>query len=174
MILIALWSFFEASFWFIAPDFLIGLFCFLAPKRYKKILLIALVFSILGGLFYYFFNVYNLNILTEILINTPFVSEKNMLFVSNLYLTHGIFATLLQAITLIPFKIWTHFVVLYNLNPAIYLLLVGISRLVRFAIVGFIAIKFRHFLGSKVKRHSIFIIAIYSLIFLLITFLLES
>jgi len=172
--LLCLWAFFEASFWFIAPDFIIGLLCFLAPKRYKRFIFAALIISLLGGIAYYAFTDSYFNQASEILMKTPFVSEKNVDFVEKLYLEHGVYATIFQSITLIPFKIWTNNIVKYNFNALAYFLLVGISRAFRFFMFGFLAGYLRKKLGKISERHIILIGLIYTAIFLGVMIILEA
>jgi len=173
LILLGLWAFFEASFWFIAPDFLIGLYCFLAPKKYKKIIFTTLVISLIGGFAYYLFILNNFGLSTQILDKTPFISDKNFNFVKDIYLEKGVIATFLQSITLIPFKIWTYHITLYNFNPLIYFILVGISRAFRFILVGLIAVYLRKKMENIGKNHLIPLVVLYTLLFLLVTSILE-
>jgi len=172
--LLVLWSFFEASFWFIAPDFILGLLCILAPKKYKKFLVAAIITSIFGGVFYYSLNLIHFEGLTEILVKTPFAAEKSMNFVSALFSNYGVIATLMQSITLIPFKIWTHFAVLYGFSPILYFLLAAVSRIFRFFIVAWIAC----FLGIKakkwIKNNFVAFLAAYILLFVIGMLLLEA
>jgi len=171
--LLCLWAFFEASFWFIAPDFIIILLCFLAPKKYRKFIFIALIVSLLGGIAYYAFTSSYFNQSNEILMKTPFVSEKNMGFVENLYVKNGVSATILQSVTLIPFKIWTNNVVKHNLDAFIYFLLVGISRTFRFFIFGFLATYLRKKLRKNTERHILLIFLVYAALFMGVIFLLD-
>ncbi|MEM4271390.1 MAG: hypothetical protein QXO70_04850 [Candidatus Pacearchaeota archaeon] len=174
ILVLGLWAFFEASFWFIAPDFIIGLFCFLAPKKNRKFILTALFISLIGGFCYYLFTVNNFELATNILHNTPFVSEENINFVKAIYSKNGVYATILQAITLIPFKIWTNLVVLNKFDPLVYFFLVGLSRLFRFFLVGMIAIYLRKRIEKFARDNFIVLLITYSVLFLTITYILES
>jgi membrane protein YqaA with SNARE-associated domain len=172
--LLCLWAFFEASFWFIAPDFIIILLCFLAPKQYKKFIFIALIVSLLGGIVYYVFTSNYFNQASEILMKTPFSSEKSIESVGELYSKLGVYATMLQSITFVPFKIWTYTVVKYNLNSLIYFILVGISRLFRFFILGLLARYLKIKMNKIAERHILLILFVYTFIFLGIIFLLVA
>jgi membrane protein YqaA with SNARE-associated domain len=173
LVLLSIWSFFEASFWFIAPDFLIAIFSFLVPKKYKKYIFLALLFTLLGGIAYYSLNIFYLENMTLILQNTLFVSEKNIDFVSKILTQYGVGGSFFQSFTLIPFKIWTNLVVILNLNPLIYFVIVIFSRLIRFTIIAGIAILARKKLGNLNKKYFLIIAIVYLILFFSIMFLLE-
>jgi len=174
LILLGLWSFFEASVWFIAPDFLIMLFSLVLFKKYKKFILVALITSLIGGLLYYILNLFYFEQLTDILFNTPFVAERSVAFVSKLLSEYGVIATFLQSITLIPFKIWTHFIVQYNLSPLLYFVFVAISRTIRFFVVAFVFAFLGKKFKNKIRNNFNWLLIIYLLSFALVMFLLEA
>ncbi len=172
-ILLGVWSFLEASFWFIGPDFLIILFSFVLPKKYKRFILIAIISSLLGGIFYYVLNLFYFDQLSIILFNTPFVVTRNVNFVSNILSSYGVAGALMQSITLIPFKIWTHFIIEFGFSPIIYFILVIISRTFRFlvfaGIASFVARRF-----PKISRKYFFLfLLIYIILFVGIMIIIE-
>lgn len=174
LILLFLWAFFEASFWFIAPDFLIAIYCVINSKNYKKFLKGVIIASILGGALYYLLNYINFSEMTRILVNTPFVSSKNIGFVDAIFIKYGIFGTFFQSITLIPFKIWTHFAFFYGFNPIIYLFFVAISRIFRFYIVAIVAMWISKKFRKNIEKNLIYWLVLYTILFLLLTFLWEA
>ena len=162
LIILGIWAFFEASFWFIAPDFIIGVLCFFAPKRYKKFLGVTIVISLIGGLGYYLFVSIYPELAMTILSQTPFLTEKSMGFVSD-YLGKGVSYTLLQSFTFIQFKAWTYFANVYGLNIIAYFFLVGISRIIRFSVVAGIAILLSKINKKFLKKNIILLILGYVL-----------
>jgi membrane protein YqaA with SNARE-associated domain len=173
IILLILWAFFEASFWFIAPDLLITIYCFFPKSNHKKFINIAIISSIIGGIFYLILTfLYPIQI-TNILIQTPFVNEGKLSFVSNLFSNHGVISTLLQSFSFIPFKIWTNQAVLNNFNLFFYFSLVAISRIIRFYFGAFIS----KYLGKKFekfnKKNIIPIFIVYIAIFLILLVIIE-
>jgi len=166
---LGVWTFLEAGFWFIAPDFIIFALCFFAPKRYKKFLLVSLVVSLIGGGCYYVFVHNNPELALTILSQTPFLTEKSMAFVSN-SLGKGVIYTLLQSFTFIQFKAWTYYANAHNLNLVVYLFLVGISRIIRFSVVAGIAILLSRINKKFLRKHIIaliigYVIFIFSFLF---------
>jgi membrane protein YqaA with SNARE-associated domain len=136
LFLLAIWAFFEASVWFLAPDLLLLLYFLTNPKQYKKILALVVTFSILGGISYYLFVTLNPVLAESILLQTPFVAQRNIVFVENLFVDYGVVATVLQSITLIPFKIWTFLAVQQSFSFFHYIFFAIITRCIRFSVLG--------------------------------------
>lgn len=155
------WAFFEASFFFIAPDFILMFFSY-AKNNWKKILLITAGFSILGGIFYFVLIQFMGEKLYAVLINTPYIGSANILTVQGFYDTYGVYGTIFQSFTFMPFKIWTYLSVSNQLNPLIYFLFVMISRIVRFGIVIIIAKILNKYFGNIIRKN--FIISILSFV----------
>jgi len=108
--------------------------------------------------------------MTTILSNTLFVSGYHREIVSNFFTNYGVMATFLQSFTLIPFKIWTNTAVQQNLNYFVYILLVAVSRIVRFAIIVFVFSWIGKKFNKQIRNHFIpavllFIIGFFSLVF---------
>jgi membrane protein YqaA with SNARE-associated domain len=163
---LAIWAFLEASFFFIAPDYIIGI---MAATKYdkKKVLVISLASSIFGGLLFYYTNYYY--DLTNILFQVPFVSQDKLSFIQVIYSKFGIFGALLQSITLIPFKIWTYAAASLKYNVLLFLLIVFISRLVRFTLVYFVM----GFFNKWFKKRPALILLIYTMLFASIMLIFE-
>jgi hypothetical protein len=171
---VCIWSFFEASFWFVAPDFLIAIFSFLVPKYYRKYIYYALIFSLLGGIFYYVLNLFYFELMGEVLGQTFFVSTKNLELVSGLFAQYGVLGAFFQSFTLIPFKIWTHLVVGNGFNPSIYFLIVIVSRAIRFFIIGLVAIGLRKLLRNYVRDNILILFVLFVMFFFGVMFVLEA
>jgi len=56
-IILSIWAFLEASFFFVAPDFILTPLSFFNPKEYKKLFLITLISALIGGIFYFVLNI---------------------------------------------------------------------------------------------------------------------
>ena len=168
--LLSVWAFFEASFWFVIPDFFLLILCILYPNNYKKFFLFTILFSVIGITSYFMF-VFNYTILSsEILINTPFINQNMLDSINFLYTQRGINSVIKQTITFIPVKVWTYQAVLHNFNLFLYLFFVTISRAIRMFIISLIFA----FIDRKYRRsisNNIFILLLaYVLIFFIVLF----
>ncbi len=170
LVLLAIWAFFEASIWFVIPDFLLLILCLLYPKNYKKFFLFTLLFSILGIIIYFLF-VSNYPLLSgKILVNTPFINQKMLDSINSLYMEKGIVVVLRQTTTFIPVKVWTFQTVLHQFNLFLYLFFVAVSRAIRMFIISLIFA----FIGKRhkkiVREYSSILLLAYALIFFLVLF----
>ena len=170
LVLLALWSFFEASIWFVLPDFFLLILCILAPEKYKRFFVIGFLFSIIGVTFYFFFVATYQNLANELLINTPFVNQEMLDTIDKLYETKGLTAVFRQTTTIIPVKVWTFQAVLHNFSFIPYLLIIALIRSIRMFLVclifSFIGKKFKANIRSNV---GIFII-LYVVLFFFVLF----
>ena len=173
-LLLFLWSFFEASFWFIAPDMILVLFVLFAPKFYKKYFFITLIASLLGASLYYLLNVYYFEKMTSILLSTPFVTDFMINYIDNLYLKYGVLGTLFQAFSFMSLKIWINLAVQHNLNFLSFIILTGISRIIRFGVVLFITLFVKKKFGAFLKKHALTVSLIYLFCFIVLLFVVES
>ena len=148
LVAVALWAFAEATFWFIAPDFLIMILCAAAPRAWKRIVLWALAGSLVGGVVCFALNTFFLDEMGQILRATPFVQERMITEIDSLYSKLGPQAVLHQSFSFMQFKIWTHLAVLHGFQPILYFLLVMVSRAVRLGLVGLAA----HLVGTLPAR----------------------
>ncbi|MBP9866740.1 MAG: hypothetical protein KBC41_01540 [Candidatus Pacebacteria bacterium] len=165
--LLILWSFFEASFWFIAPDFLLGIFGIVKPKEKNRFFVLAFIASFFGGVTYYVFNILSFDTMSFILRETPFVTERMMSFIRGVYATYGLPGVLFQSFSFMSFKIWTHLAIESNLNPIGYFLLVMISRSLRLYPVIFFASLIGKFFPDFIRKHFVTILVAYSVFFIL-------
>lgn len=171
--LLLLWSFFEASFWFIAPDFLLVIFGVLQPKDKNKFFIKAFIASFLGGAMYYLLNIISFNTMNTILQQTPFVTERMFIFIRDVYMNHGLTGVLFQSFSFMSFKIWTHLAVESNLNPFGYFSLVMISRSLRLYLVIFLSSLVGKFFPDFIRKHFILVFISYTLIFISMLTILE-
>lgn len=173
-VLLILWSFFEASFWFIAPDFLLGIFGIVKPKEKNRFFILALTASFFGGITYYIFNILSFDTMSLVLKETPFVTEKMMSFIRNVYDTYGLPGVLFQSFSFMSFKIWTHIAVEFNLNPLGYFSLVMISRSLRLYPVTLVASLMGKFFPNFIRKHFVTILILYSLSFIVMLVAMEN
>lgn len=173
LLLLFVWSFFEASVWFFAPDFLVMLYCFSGRANIRKLLGVALAGSLVGGILYYLFCIQYPSEARALLLATPFITAQKLTFVSGLYDSFGVLGAFAQSITLVPFKIWTNLMIEYRFSPAAYFLLVMLSRFLRFGVAALFAAWVGRKVGKSLERHFTTLIAAYAGIFVLIQVILE-
>ena len=174
IVFLAVWSFCEASFWFVAPDFLLVIFAFLKPTHKNKFFAVALLASFLGGVVYYILNLFALDSLGEILRHTPFVTDRMILFVQETYGKYGHLGVLFQSFTFMSFKIWTNVAVVMGLNPIIYFPLVMISRVFRLYPVTWLSAYISRYTTNFLKNNFLVVLAGYVILFFTMLIVLEN
>ena len=127
LVLVGLWAFFEASFWFIAPDFILIILAFTLPRRWLALSLAALGGSLAGGIVYYGLLYASFDTFEKILKATPFVMPRMLEFVESMYRHYGYAGVLVQSLSFMSFKIWTYKAVVHDFHPLLYFPLVMIS-----------------------------------------------
>ena len=170
MVLLALWAFFEASFWFIIPDFFLLILCIFSPNRYKKFFLACILFSLMGISAYFLFTSQYPAVSREILTNTPFINAEMLDKVGRVYSQQGVTAALKQTTTVIPVKVWTFQAVNYNFNFFSYLFLIAISRAIRMFLVCFIFSYLGKRCASLIRKNAVPFLMFYLLLFFIILF----
>ena len=170
LVLLAIWAFFEASIWFVIPDFFLLVLCVLSPKKYKKFFLIGIIFSLIGISAYFMFVSQYPGKAGEILIETPFIRGRMIEAIGSLYNDQGISSVLKQTTTVIPVKVWTYQAVTHNFNFFIYLLFVGISRAIRIFLICFIFSIIGNKFKKNIKKYSSIFLFLYIILFFLVLF----
>ena len=107
LIIISIWAFFEASIWFIIPDFIILILILVNPKYYKKFFLITFISSIIGIMIYYLFVHLKSELAFELLIRIPFTNSLMIEKITDLYVNEGVMSILKQSFSGVPSKVWT-------------------------------------------------------------------
>jgi membrane protein YqaA with SNARE-associated domain len=170
LILLTVWAFFEASFWFIIPDFILLVLCMLNPKNYKKFFIFTILSSLIGITFYFLFVSNYPSISLNILMNTPFINQNMIDSINTLYNNEGIVSSLWQTTTFFPVKVWTYQAALHNFDLFLYLFFLAISRSIRMFIISFTF----SFLGRKfnrfIRRNLLWMLIVYILVFFAILF----
>jgi membrane protein YqaA with SNARE-associated domain len=173
LLLLFVWSFFEASVWFFAPDFLVMLYCFSGKAKIRRLLGVALAGSLLGGILYYLLCIQYPSEARALLLATPFINAQKLAFVSGLYDSYGVLGAFAQSVTLVPFKIWTNLMIEHRFSPAAYFLLVMLSRFLRFGVAALFAAWVGRIVGKRLERYFVGLLAAYVAIFLTIQIILE-
>jgi len=174
LVVVVFWAMAEATFWFIAPDFILGILIAFAPQAWKRLLLGALVGSFLGGIISLVLNHITPAWMAVVLSNTPFVQQHMIAFVESVYSKHGYIGVLFQAFSFMQFKIWTHLAVLHGFNPALYLALVMVSRTIRFGVAAVLAKEIGKKISNFLIRHAILFTSVYTCIFIALLVILEG
>lgn len=172
--LVGSWAIAEATFWFVAPDFILGLMIALVPMAWKRLLGAALVGSLIGGIFSFMLNLYFPVWMTGVLSATPFVQPHMIAFVEGVYRQYGYYGVLFQAFSFMQFKIWTQLAVQHGFSPVIYFGLVMVSRALRFGVAARLAKEIGSRVSSLLLPHAVAFSAVYTLLFLGLLILVEG
>lgn len=172
--IVGCWAIAEATFWFVAPDFLLGIMLAFAPLAWKRLLGAALVGSLIGGAISFGLNLLFPTWMANILGVTPFVQPHMIVFVEAVYSKHGYFGVLFQAFSFMQFKIWTQYAVLHGFHPALYLLLVMISRAVRFGAVAIMSKEIGRKISGVLLSHALLFSVVYTILFFALLVALET
>jgi|TARA_B100002003_G_C14001457_1_gene483437 membrane protein YqaA with SNARE-associated domain len=142
---LALISFAESSFFPIPPDIMIVPMVVAKRTDYKKIFLIATLFSAIGGLFGYFIGSVFLEFAMKIVEFYGYESrvinlKNNLSSGGGLYVWLG--TLFLAGFTPLPFKVFTITSGIISFNIIIFFFICLIARGLRFFIVAFLSAKF--------------------------------
>ncbi|MBT4352846.1 hypothetical protein HOD20_10020 [archaeon] len=163
--ILLIWTFFEASIWFIIPDFILLLSIIIKPHYYKKFLLITFTSSMIGIIFFYFFILNFPNFSLESFLRIPFTNQVMVDNINLLYSNQGIISVLKQSISGIPSKLWTYSAVKFKFSLINYIFFVSVSRGIRMFIVSIVA-SIVGVKGSRIlKNHSILFFISYVIFF---------
>jgi hypothetical protein len=172
--LLSLWAFGEASFWFIAPDFLLIPLSWEHPKKWLKFSTIAWVSSILGGVFYFWWASHYFATAQKILEITPFVTPRMHSSISNIFQEHGAWGALFQSWSFMSFKIWSFEAIKHRLSFSHYFPIVVFSRIFRIFVVSWVSSKCSSWILPYWKKNVRVSWFVYSLVFLGGLVLVES
>lgn len=170
LVLLALWAFFEASIWFVVPDFFLLVLCISAPKKYKRFFFVGIIFSLIGISAYFMFVSQYPEKAGEILIETPFIRERMFENIDSLYSNQGVSVALKQTTTVIPVKVWTYQAVIHNFDYFVYLLFIGISKAIRIFLVCFIFSIIGKKFKKPIRKYSSMFLLLYVVLFFLVLF----
>lgn len=171
---LGIWAFLEPSFWFIAADMLLIMMCFYSPKNFIKYFFVTLVSALLGASFYFMLNLIFFDELSKILLITPFVNHGMITQIENIYAVYGLKGLLFQAFSFMSVKIWVHVAVEKSIPFFLFILLTGISRALRFFLVGVVSSKLGARINGFLREHFILLTILYALAFLSVIVFLET
>ena len=152
---LALISFVESSFFPIPPDIMIVPMVVAKKTDYKKIFLIATLFSAIGGLFGYFigsvFLEFGMKVVEFYGYESKVINLKNNLSTgSGLYVWLG--TLFLAGFTPLPFKVFTITSGIISFNIIIFFFICLIARGLRFFIVAFLSAKFGNIFSTFLNK----------------------
>ncbi len=170
---VALWAFAEASFWFIAPDFLLMPFAMQHPQRWLRCSTAAWIGSFVGGSLYFVFCSLHFALADSIISATPFVTPRMLASISGLFDRFGYWGALAQAYSFMSFKIWTFEAVRHHLSWWTYFPIVMFSRVFRLFVVAWLAARLSPYVRPSWNRRPVLSWTLYAGAFLLMLILVE-
>lgn len=122
------WAFFEASIWFVIPEFLLLLVIFFRSKNKRKLLTYDIWGTICGTFFaFYFFKLSNFGVE-----QVPYIYQSMLDQTRVWYEDFGVFALIFQPFSGVPYKVFIDLAQDYNLNIIIFTIFAVIVRLSRY------------------------------------------
>ena len=154
---LALISFVESSFFPIPPDIMIVPMVIAKKTDYKKIFLIATLFSAIGGLFGYFIGSVFLEFAIKVVefygYESKVINLKNNLSTgSGLYVWLG--TLFLAGFTPLPFKVFTITSGIISFNIFIFFFICLLARGLRFFIVAYLSFKFGEIFSKFMEKEA--------------------
>ena len=174
-------SFIESSFFPIPPDVMIIPMVISKKKEYKKIFLIASIFSVIGGIFGYFIGYLFFDLAIYVIEFYNYQEKVENLKIS-LSQGSGFLAWLsilfLAGFTPLPYKAFTISSGLIAFNLPVFIVISLISRSLRFFIVAYLSFKFGDLFSEYMNKHGakwftylgVLIVIIFILIYLFFKF----
>ena len=153
---LAIVSFVESSFFPIPPDVMIIPMVISKKANFKKIFLIATIFSVLGGMFGYVIGAFFFEFGAHIM-NFYGYEDKLYNLKESLIKNDGFYAWLgilfLAGFTPLPYKVFTIASGLIGFNFLIFVLISLISRGLRFFLVSYLSYKFGDLFNEFMDKH---------------------
>ena len=153
---LAIVSFVESSFFPIPPDVMVIPMVISKKTDFKKIFLIATIFSVLGGIFGYVIGAFFVEF-GEYIMNFYGYEDKLYNLKESLIKNDGFYAWLgilfLAGFTPLPYKVFTIASGLIGFNFLIFVLISLISRGLRFFLVSYFSYKFGYLFNEFMDKH---------------------
>ena len=153
---LAVVSFVESSFFPIPPDVMVIPMVISKKTDFKKIFLVATIFSVLGGMFGYVIGAFFFEFGSQIM-NFYGYEDKLYTLKESLIINEGFFAWLgilfLAGFTPLPYKVFTIASGLIGFNFLIFVLISLISRGLRFFLVSYLSYKFGDLFNEFMDKH---------------------
>ena len=175
---LAVVSFIESSFFPIPPDVMIIPMVISKKNEFIKILFIATIFSVWGGILGYFIGAFFFDFGSKIMSFYDY-EDKLSIIKNNLVSSDGFYAWLsilfLAGFTPLPYKVFTIASGLIGFNFFIFIFISIISRGLRFYIVAYLSYKFGDLFTKFMHEHGakwftilgILIVVIFMIIYLI-------
>ena len=153
---LAIVSFVESSFFPIPPDVMVIPMVIFKKTDFKKIFLVATIFSVLGGMFGYIIGAFFFEFGAHIM-NLYGYEDKLYNLKESLIKNDGFYAWLgilfLAGFTPLPYKVFTIASGLIGFNFLIFVLISLISRGLRFFLVSYLSYKFGDLFNEFMDKH---------------------
>ena len=153
---LAIVSFVESSFFPIPPDVMVIPMVISKKTDFKKIFLVATIFSVLGGMFGYVIGAFFFEFGAQIM-NFYGYEDKLYNLKESLIKNDGFYAWLgilfLAGFTPLPYKVFTIASGLIGFNFLIFVLISLISRGLRFFLVSYLSYKFGDLFNEFMDKH---------------------
>ena len=153
---LAIVSFVESSFFPIPPDVMVIPMVISRKTDFKKIFLIATIFSVLGGIFGYVIGAFFVEF-GQYIMNFYGYEDKLYNLKESLIKNDGFYAWLgilfLAGFTPLPYKVFTIASGLIGFNFLIFVLISLISRGLRFFLVSYLSYKFGDLFNEFMDKH---------------------
>ena len=153
---LAIVSFVESSFFPVPPDVMVIPMVISKKTDFKKIFLVATIFSVLGGMFGYVIGAFFFEFGAHIM-NFYGYEDKLYTLKESLVITDGFYAWLgilfLAGFTPLPYKVFTIASGLIGFNFLIFVLISLISRGLRFFLVSYFSYKFGDLFNEFMDKH---------------------
>ncbi len=153
---LAIVSFVESSFFPIPPDVMVIPMVISKKTDFKKIFLIATIFSVLGGIFGYVIGAFFVEF-GEYIMNFYGYEDRLYNLKESLIKNDGFYAWLgilfLAGFTPLPYKVFTIASGLIGFNFLIFVLISLISRGLRFFLVSYFSYKFGYLFNEFMDKH---------------------
>ena len=153
---LAIVSFVESSFFPIPPDVMVIPMVISKKTDFKKIFLIATIFSVLGGIFGYVIGAFFVEF-GEYIMNFYGYEDRLYNLKESLIKNDGFYAWLgilfLAGFTPLPYKVFTIASGLIGFNFLIFVLISLISRGLRFFLVSYLSYKFGDLFNEFMDKH---------------------
>ena len=152
LIILAVVSFMESSFFPIPPDVMVIPMALLKPKQWKRIALVCTGASVAGGLLGYLIGYQFFDMIAAKLIDF-YDAQKQFDLVSDFYNRYDFFAVFAAGLTPIPYKVFTIAAGLFKMNLITFTFASVVGRGLRFFLEAWLVFKFGEKAVAFMEKH---------------------
>jgi len=152
LIILAVVSFMESSFFPIPPDVMVIPMALLKPKQWKRIALVCTGASVAGGLLGYLIGYQFFDMIAAKLIEF-YDAQKQFDLVSDFYNRYDFFAVFAAGLTPIPYKVFTIAAGLFKMNLVTFTFASVVGRGLRFFLEAWLVFKFGEKAVAFMEKH---------------------